>query len=119
MVTFALIARVEPDARIDHVLRRHSVGLGHRVLPRCVPGAAGPANFVNRGSGSLSLPRGTMKRRTVGSALKPVVWIELLSCADGLDPLAQAGFVAAGGVLVQDALLDTLVHRGGGGAEGR
>src|SRR5271169_6933281 len=54
-----------------------------------------------------------------GSALKPVVWIELLSCADGLDPLAQAGFVAAGGVLVQDALLDTLVHRGGGGAEGR
>ena len=42
-----------------------------------------------------------------------------LLCADRLRTGVEPGFVAAGSVLVQDALLDTLVYRRGGSAEGR
>src|ERR1700751_5269453 len=43
---------------------------------------------------------------------------EVLLCGDGLDSRAEAGFVAAGRMLVQDALLDTLVNHRNGGAIG-
>jgi len=39
---------------------------------------------------------------------------ELLLCRDCLDPGAQACFIAAGSVLVQDALLHALVDDGNG-----
>src|ERR1017187_10728556 len=58
--------------------------------------------------------------RTAGVIPPPtrLGWGELLGCADGLHALVQAGFVAAGGVLVQNTLLDALVHDGHGDAVG-
>src|ERR1019366_804968 len=51
------------------------------------------------------------KRRASGPPLI-LAEIELLRRAHGLYPFAEAGLVAAGGVLVEDALLDALVHHG-------
>ena len=52
IVTFALIGRFEHDAWIACLLRRHSVGLGRRLLPRRVPGAARSDDFLSLTSSS-------------------------------------------------------------------
>src|SRR5664279_739805 len=51
------------------------------------------------------------KRRAHGPPLI-LAEIELLRRAYRLHPFAEAGLVAASGVLVEDALLDALVHHG-------
>src|ERR1035441_4500893 len=57
------------------------------------------------------------KRRAHGPPLI-LAEIELLRRAYRLHPFAEAGLVAASGVLVEDALLDALVHDGNGFAIG-